>query len=143
MASAFEKMRQDGFWNTSDFAIQEARVTDLIRTHDLRIVFSDHGNCLISINPLVSRCRAVSGGAAWNLITPDYASRTPNMCAGCGCFLFDASHYEYWKAKEVSLGAILAGATADGDRHEFFAVETRFRIASSIVRLIERRGNGN
>jgi hypothetical protein len=143
MASAFEKMREDGFWNPGDLAIQEARVTDLIRTHDLRIVFSDHGNCLISINPLASRCRAIRGGATWNQITPDYAARTPNMCAGCGCFLFDASHYEYWKAKEVSLEAVLAGAEADGDRHEFFAVETRLRVATSIVRFIERRGNGS
>lgn len=109
-----------------------AKVAEIVNVHGLQIYFSSHANCMIRANPLESRCRAADTDVSWLNDDPQFAARTPSMCAGCGCSLMDASHLPFWRAR--------AAATFD-DRP---AVSNEFRVqifrrdqARKMVRVLE------
>lgn len=114
----------------------ESKVAELVRVHDLRIFFSDHGKCLIKANPLESRCRDAGDGASWAADTPNYAARSPSMCAGCGCFSVDRSHLPFWKRRHQELVTVMK--SADPSRsHEFRVLALRATQAQKILRTLQ------
>lgn len=108
------------------------KVEGLVAVHGLKIYFADHGNCMIMFNPLESRCRNADTRASWLNDTPQYAARSPSMCAGCGCNLMDSSHLPFWRGREAAL--VDEGADKFG---EFRVHLVRRDQAKKVVRLLE------
>ena len=125
--------RSDEFSGISDYAELTRRVTATIEMHGLRIYFSDHGNCFIHANPLASRCREASGTVDALNIAPDFRTRTPGMCSGCGCFVVDATHIGFWDQRFHSNSLIGAQAKARGREHEFAVHEARAEQAKKVL----------
>lgn len=82
-----------------DVQLLRAKVKEIVIAHDIRIFFSDYGNCFISVAPLESRCQKAAGGVSWMLKRPNYISRSVSMCGGCNCFVMDESHLPYWESR--------------------------------------------
>ncbi|MGV8870567.1 MAG: hypothetical protein ACOH2S_26970 [Janthinobacterium svalbardensis] len=136
-----EAFKSDEWQNIDGYAELEQKITDLVRTHDLRIFFNDYGNCFIAANPLASRCHQASGSMHWSSISPNYSVRSPSICSGCGAFSIDASHLPFWKNLETELLSVVQGATLDGKSREFFVLEKRLNQARKIIEIIKEPVN--
>ncbi|MGQ0730330.1 hypothetical protein [Acidovorax sp.] len=91
----------------------ETYISKAVRTHDLRIFFSDHGNCFIRLSPSESRCANIGLNSSWSINSPDYAVRTPSLCAGCSCFVMDKSHIPFWRKRANALSDEMSTSNAD------------------------------
>ncbi|AQV93184.1 hypothetical protein BJN34_04640 [Cupriavidus necator] len=138
MADLIKKYFSGEEWrNISEYSELDRKVGELVRVHDLRIFFADHGKCCIKANPLESRCRDASGGASWAADTPDYSARTPSMCAGCGCFAVDASNLPFWKRRYENLSVVLQQDSSAHVTREFRVHRLRTDQARKMVTLLE------
>lgn len=63
---------------------------------DLRIWFSKHGKCFLSIAPSKARCHQLGGTAHWANQEPNFAFRTPDACLGCPVYAVDVDHAPFW-----------------------------------------------
>lgn len=125
----FDEFKLNGI---KDIIKLREKVTEIVIMHDLRIYFHEHGNCLISIAPMKSRCQAASGGAAWFKTRPDERTRTVSMCGGCDCLALDRSHLPYY---EERAGRWKAAAK---DRTNTVAVRT-YEQSKKIVRILKAK----
>ncbi len=116
---------------------REAAISRVVFVHDLRIYFSDHGNCFIGLRPVNANCRKATNSHSWSAVTPDLAVRTPSMCSGCGCFAMDASHVPFWIARRDDAEAALAKVSPK-NLGEFRVIEFRRNQAAQVVKLAER-----
>lgn len=138
MAELIKKYFSGEEWqNISDYAELDCKVGELVRVHDLRIFFADHGKCCIKANPLESRCREASGGVSWAADTPNYSARTPSMCAGCGCFAVDASNLPFWKRRYEELSVVAQQDSSAPVTREFRVHRLRVDQARKMVTLLE------
>lgn len=128
---------QEGL-RTLGLAEREEALTRAVLTHDLRIYFSDHGNCLIRARAPHAQCRRATGTDGWASVIPDFAVRTPGMCAGCGCFAMDISHVEFWVTRRDEADAALAGIPA-ASHGEFRVISARRQQAEQVLKLVDRR----
>lgn len=115
-----------------DVRLLRERVKEIVIAHDIRIFFSDYGNCFISVAPLESRCQRAAGGVSWMLKRPNYISRSVSMCGGCNCFVLDESHLPYWENRAETW------REAAMDPRNRVAVG-RYQQSVVILRLFERR----
>ncbi|MDN5540127.1 hypothetical protein, partial [Comamonas sp.] len=119
---------------------REKALANLVFVHDLRIFFSDHGNCLIRANPLASRCRTATDSQAWSSVSPDFNVRTPSMCSGCGCFVLDVTHLPFWKTRKNECENSLR-EVKERNRSEFHVIQKRKDQAEKVIQMIDRRNN--
>jgi integrase len=135
------------FADVKDYAECVRRVADIVTTHDLRIFFSDHGNCFIKAKPLESRCRAASGTVSWSATSPDFSIRNPGMCGGCGCFAIDVSHFGFWAEREEHYLMMVKKAKRAGREQEFAVHKARAGQAGKVVAVLTQfmteRGHDN
>lgn len=108
------------------------KVEQLVKVHGIQLFFSAHGNCLIKLNPMESRCRSVETEASWLNDTPEYSARSPGLCSGCACNLMDASHLPFWRAR---VGSHFDDSVAT--KHEFRVHVARREQAIKVVRALE------
>ncbi|MBO7825953.1 hypothetical protein [Burkholderia pseudomallei] len=138
MADAVERFFDSPeFRDATDFAEMEHRVTELVLFHDLRIYFSDHGNCLIRVNPKESQCRKATNSAGWNSVTPDFSVRSPGMCTGCGCYLVDGTHLPFWERRLTEQTSLYDRAVAAGYSSEYRVHFVRARQAENYVKYLK------
>ncbi|SEA87158.1 hypothetical protein [Variovorax sp. YR216] len=116
---------------------REEVLSNMVRLHDLRIFFSDHGNCLIKARPLASKCQQLSDTESWAAVAPNFEVRTPSMCAGCPCFVWDPSHLPFWIARGEELGRAVASADK-GNLGEFRVLSERLDRTTQIIRLTQK-----
>lgn len=115
-----------------DVRLLRARVKEIVIAHDIRIFFSDYGNCFISVAPMESRCQSAAGGVSWMLKRPNYITRSVSMCGGCNCFVLDESHLPYWENRAETW------REAAKDPRNRVAVG-KYQQSVVILRLFERR----
>jgi hypothetical protein len=116
----------------------ERKVSELVKTHDLRIFFTQYGACLIKANPVESACRNATGRASWQLDTPDYSARSLNICSGCACYAMDSTHLPFWKSRASSLEIIVEQATKVGNAREFRVHKSRLEQAKKVVQFFTK-----
>lgn len=131
-----EFFSRERFAGVEDYAERVRRVADIVTTHDLRIFFSDHGNCFIRANPLASRCRAASGTVSWSATTPDFSTRNPGMCGGCSCFAIDVTHFRFWAERQEHYGLAVRKAKRAGREQEFAVHKARYDQAGKVVAML-------
>lgn len=64
----------------------------------LPIFFSPHGSCM-PIHTHEMRCHDEAGTSLFLRTQPSYITRQPSLCVGCGCFVLDARHADFWAAR--------------------------------------------
>jgi regulator of extracellular matrix RemA (YlzA/DUF370 family) len=136
MAPILEKyFGTDEFQNVEDAAELDRRVSHVVITHDLRIFFADHGKCLITADPLNSRCREAAGTANWNNLRPDFTVRTPGMCAGCRVFAADRSNLAFWERRLERYTNAYILAKGNGREHEYRVHLARADQAAQVIKM--------
>lgn len=136
MAPILEKyFGSDEFRNVEDAAELDRLVGHVVITHDLRIFFADHGKCLITADPLNSRCREAAGTANWNNLTPDFSVRTPGMCAGCRVFAADRSNLPFWERRLERYTNAYVLAKSNGREHEYRVHLARAEQAAQVIKM--------
>lgn len=123
--------------NMSDIA---NKIRNMIEVHDLRLFFSDHGNCFIRANPAHSKCWDGKRSSEWLIDKPNFSARTPSVCAGCRLLQVDASHIAFWRNRALSL-------THEGRSVEFGldsrVLKARQVQAKTILDILERRSGSH
>lgn len=74
------------------------RAEAYVKLNDVRIWTGPYANCLINVYPSRSRCNAYAASVP-GFAMPDYANRSPAVCATCGCGVIMSEHLEFWKAR--------------------------------------------
>lgn len=138
MAKTIDDWRNSEGMRSLSPADREAAVRQVVMTHDIRVFFSDHVNCLIQANPLASRCRQATGSQSWAVDSPDYSVRNPSMCAGCGCGVIDLSHLPFWRARLAEYEDALSHVPHQ-QLGEFRVAAFRREQASQVIKMMERR----
>ncbi|MFM0396302.1 hypothetical protein [Paraburkholderia phytofirmans] len=125
------------FTEAPNLADLEHRVARIVVAHDLRIFFADHGKCCIRANPKASLCRKATNAASWNTITPDFAARSPGMCAGCGCFAIDSDHLPFWQNRLASQIVFYEQAKERGYEREYRVHLARAEQARNFLKYLQ------
>ncbi|WP_124611374.1 hypothetical protein [Burkholderia sp. Bp9143] len=125
------------FTDVKDPAELDRRIRHVVIFHDLRIFFHDHGKCLITADPLESRCRQETGTASWENVTPDYSVRNPGMCAGCGAFAADRSNRPFWERRFAQYTKAYEAAKGKGREHEYHVHLARAQQAAQVIKWFD------
>lgn len=75
--------------------------TALAVNEDLRVWYSEHGRCLVGLQPDEARCHDRAGTAGWRHVRPNHLTRTPTLCAGCANFSIHADALAFWRNRYV------------------------------------------
>ncbi len=97
-----EKLKQSALENPETAEEERLRLADHLSEHDIRVDYSPHGKCMMSLFPEQARCREVLGDNSWSSRSPSFAVREPDVCLSCKCFAVDHEHREYWQERMVT-----------------------------------------
>jgi hypothetical protein len=111
-------------------------VEALVLEHDLRIWFEPHGACLIQLSPGRSLCHKAAKTDPWFANAPNFAFRSPTMCAGCGCFAADKLTAPFWQARYDSNRALCESQKRVDGQPSLISTQ-RMRQAAAILRALE------
>lgn len=75
--------------------------TALAVNEDLRVWYSEHGRCLVGLQPDEARCHERAGTAGWRHVRPNHLTRTPSLCAGCANFSIHDDALGFWRNRYV------------------------------------------
>lgn len=68
---------------------------------DLRVWYSEHGRCLVGLQPDEARCHDRAGTAGWRHVRPNHLTRTPSLCAGCANFSIHEDALAFWRNRYI------------------------------------------
>ncbi|MGJ7565985.1 hypothetical protein ACSFBM_19195 [Variovorax sp. GB1R11] len=111
-------------------------VEALVLEHDLRIWFEPHGACLIQLSPGRSLCHKAAKTDPWFANAPNFAFRSPTMCAGCGCFAADKLTAPFWQARYDGNRALCETQKRVDGQPSLISTQ-RMRQAGAILRALE------
>jgi hypothetical protein len=114
-----------------------ARAIAYVMVNDVRIWTGRYASCLINLLPNASRCNkyaSLSPGFA----TPDYANRSPSVCASCNCCIILPEHREFWTDRLATNLRIVEAEEEDGLHRTSRSIAAK-RVAQSraILRAID------
>jgi integrase len=70
-----------------------------VRRHGVRIFPAAYGDCAIFIAPQSAACHRQAGNSSFLHDRPDYAERSPDLCAGCRNVVIGREHTPFWRAR--------------------------------------------
>lgn len=111
-------------------------VEALVLEHDFRIWFEPHGACLIQLSPGRSQCHKAAKTDPWLANAPNFAFRSPTMCAGCGCFAADKFAAPFWQARYDANRALCESQKRVDGQPSLISMQ-RMRQAAAILRALE------
>jgi len=109
---------------------------EFVIEHDLRIWDVEHGTCLIALDPLAARCHAVAGTTSWANRVPNYATREPCVCAGCGCYAINDDHVSYWSSRFSTNMKIAQKARFSEKSGEYRVALNRARQSAALLKKL-------
>lgn len=74
------------------------RAIHFVEANDVRIWTGDYASCFIGILPEASRCNS-NAAMSPALVGPNYALRSPGICAACRCCLILPEHKGFWETR--------------------------------------------
>lgn len=101
----------------------------------LPIFFSPHGACM-PIQTHEMRCQDEAGTSLLLRKQPNARTRQPSQCAGCGCFVLDARHTDFWAARYVDNWLAYKRAERSGDVNGFKVIKERAQQAGKLLKKI-------
>lgn len=102
---------------------------------DLRIFFTEYGNCFIGLSPSQARCHKLGNTNFWLSMQPNYAHRSPQVCGSCKCYAVDGEHIGYWRARYEKNKALVT-LTSKGKHGEHRVALERVRQSLSILQSL-------
>lgn len=124
----------------------EEKAMAFIKQNDIRIWNGIYASCFMNLLPQKSKCNEISGIPVSVRASPDYGTRSPGVCASCGCCLIRSEHRDFWQERlqanqiileqETHLGAFDAKRSIAAKR-----VKQCKSILSSLDRGVDSRGN--
>lgn len=101
----------------------------------LPIFFSPHGACM-PLQTHEMRCHDEAGTSLLLRKQPNARTRQPSLCVGCGCFVLDARHAEFWAARYMDNWLAYKRAESSGDVRGFKVVKERAQQAGKLLKKI-------
>jgi hypothetical protein len=101
----------------------------------LPIFFSPHGACM-PLNTHEMRCQDEAGTSLLLRKQPNSRTRQPSLCAGCGCFVLDARHADFWAARYLDNWLAYKRAERSGDVSGYKAIKERAEQAGKLLKKI-------
>jgi hypothetical protein len=119
---------------TADRMAGIAAMQRWVLNEDVRIWFSRHGKCFMSLAPSKSRCHELGGTTHWANAEPNYAHRSPETCLGCPLYAVDAEHAEFWLLRYVENTNFLAASATGGAAR---TAEQRANQSAAVLQAIK------
>lgn len=101
----------------------------------LPIFFSPHGAC-IPMKTHEMRCQDEAGTSLLLRTQPNSRTRQPSLCAGCGCFVLDARHADFWAARYLDNWLAYKRAERNGDVSGYKVIKERAEQADKLLKKI-------
>ncbi len=107
--------------------------TALAVNEDLRIWHSEHGRCLVGLQPDEARCHDRAGTAGWRHARPNHLTRTPSLCTGCANFSVNLSAIPFWRRRYVENQQAFVDANGEPG---FEIIRRRAEMAAKFLRAL-------
>jgi integrase len=101
----------------------------------LPIFFSPHGVCM-PMKTHEMRCHDEAGTSLLLRKRPNTRTRQPSLCAGCGCFILDARHADFWAARYLDNWLVYKRAQRNGDANDYKVIKERGEQAGRLLKKI-------
>lgn len=101
----------------------------------LPIFFSPHGACM-PLKTHEMRCHDEAGTSLLLRKQPNARTRQPSLCAGCGCFVLDARHTDFWAARYLDNWLAYKRAERSGDVSGYKVIKERAEQAGKLLKKI-------
>ncbi len=101
----------------------------------LPIFFSPHGACM-PLKTHEMRCQDEAGTSLLMRKQPNARTRQPSLCAGCGCFVLDARHADFWAARYLDNWLAYKRAEHSGDVSGYKVIKERAEQAGKLLKKI-------
>lgn len=101
----------------------------------LPIFFSPHGACM-PLKTHEMRCQDEAGTSLFLRKQPNARTRQPSLCAGCGCFVLDARHADFWAARYLDNWLAYKRAEHSGDVSGYKVIKERAEQAGKLLKKI-------
>jgi hypothetical protein len=101
----------------------------------LPIFFSPHGACM-PLKTHEMRCQDEAGTSLLLRKQPNSRTRQPSLCAGCGCFVLDARHADFWAARYLDNWLTYKRAELSGDVSGYKVIKERAEQAGKLLNKI-------
>lgn len=101
----------------------------------LPIFFSPHGACM-PLKTHEMRCQDEAGTSLLLRKQPNARTRQPSLCAGCGCFVLDARHADFWAARYLDNWLAYKRAERNGDASGYKVIKERAEQAGKLLKKI-------
>jgi integrase len=111
----------------------DAGFTALAINEDLRIWYSEHGRCLVGLQPDEARCHDRAGTNGWRHARPNHLTRTPSLCTGCANFSVNLSAIPFWRRRYVENQQAFVDANGEPG---FEIIRRRAETAAKFLRAL-------
>lgn len=101
----------------------------------LPIFFSPHGACM-PLKTHEMRCQDEAGASLLLRKQPNSRTRQPSLCAGCGCFVLDARHADFWASRYLDNWLAYKRAERSGDVSGYKVIKERAEQAGKLLKKI-------
>lgn len=101
----------------------------------LPIFFSPHGACM-PLHTHEMRCHDEAGTSLLLRKQPNSRTRQPSLCVGCGCFVLDARHAEFWAARYMDNWLAYKRAERSEDVRGFKVIKERAQQAGKLLKKL-------
>nr|WP_171956526.1 integrase [Stenotrophomonas maltophilia] len=110
---------------------------------DLRIWTGTYASCLIDILPGHSSCKPDAGLLAVRS-APNFAVRSPGLCAGCKCCIILPEHREFWEARlQKNQTIVEAERTRSKDQTSKIAAKRVLQSRNVLKMISQATGDGS
>lgn len=116
-------------------------LTESLTTSETGLLALDHGSCAISISPDRARCHQVAGTVSFLNDRPNFEHQTPEMCAGCPCFVANRLNMPYWRTRFLDNNVAKRHHDRAGGNAAARVFEAKARRAWLVVRALRRHRN--
>lgn len=110
-------------------------VVEFCEHAQLPIFFSPHGACM-PVHTHEMRCQEEAGMPLLLRRQPNASTRQPSLCAGCGCFVLDARHADFWASRYMDNWLAFKRAERSGDVSGYKAIKERAKQAGKLLKKI-------
>lgn len=106
---------------------------------DIRIYNGPYSACFMAINPAQSTCNEMSGIPELARLRPDFAQRSPTVCAGCACAWILPEHREFWQRRLVENEELVRKERGSEFFAEYSIAAARVKQSLAIINALDRR----
>ena len=110
-------------------------VVEFCEHAQLPIFFSPYGICM-PVQTHEMRCQDEAGMPLLLRKQPNARTRQPSLCAGCGCFVVDARHADFWASRYMDNWLAYKRAERSGDVSGYTVIKQRAKQAGKLLKKI-------